>query len=343
MTQVFFSPYRLKSAYWLIASGPDAVLLSDIGGTTLYHNAELFGVKLTTPWVDAWNAMVDQHRTALLAASMQIALISAEELPTMQEIELSLRSGAEIVQVAENLWLAEALEEKRLTCSMQQVVDAAQQIVGYEAFARIIAADGTVIDGGKIMAASRALHMEYQVDRTMHKEAIGHFADAGLPGIIFINFLTGFIHRPEVYLDGLNQAVEKQQLSPESVVLDIPLPAYAENKTKLESIVTYCRTRGFLTALDDITSSHGLEEMLQLLKPAYVKLDARLARGDPAGQHVLQIVHLSHASGALVLAEGVETEADYLAYQAVGVDRFQGYYFGMPVPCCSAASTPRCA
>ena len=42
------------------------------------------------------------------------------------------------------------------------------------------------------------------------------------------------------------------------------------------------------------------------------------------------IARSRHATGALLLAEGVETEAEMLALQKCGAHLFQGYYFGRP-------------
>ena len=39
---------------------------------------------------------------------------------------------------------------------------------------------------------------------------------------------------------------------------------------------------------------------------------------------------LAHASGATVLAEGVENQAMYDTCFAAGVDMFQGYFIGKP-------------
>jgi EAL domain-containing protein (putative c-di-GMP-specific phosphodiesterase class I) len=37
-------------------------------------------------------------------------------------------------------------------------------------------------------------------------------------------------------------------------------------------------------------------------------------------------------NGQMVLAEGVETEDEVMLMESLGVDLFQGYYFGKPKP-----------
>ena len=78
------------------------------------------------------------------------------------------------------------------------------------------------------MQAAHALRIEYQLDRLLHKQAIETFVDSDLEGYIFINFLTGFHPSPEVYLDGLSQAVNRTHVRSSAVVLDVPLSDYSE-------------------------------------------------------------------------------------------------------------------
>lgn len=67
----------------------------------------------------------------------------------------------------------------------------------------------------------------------MHKVAIETYATCELEGTLFINFLTGFIHRPEVYLDGLSLSVAAHGITPRSVALDIPVADYARDQLLL--------------------------------------------------------------------------------------------------------------
>ncbi len=332
--RTFFSPYTRNAPYWIILEGSQAAAFP--GAQSLHRHPELFGKPVGVSWATEWNRLAAEFFPTPTDRSLRAAIIASETLPEWQEIELSLRPATEIDAVARNLWLAQYLDESRLLCFMQRVIDRRGKQVGHEAFARMEAPDGSVVGGGAIMQAAQVLHMEYQVDRLMHKQAIQCFVEGDLEGHLFINFLTGFIHRPEVYLDGLSQAVERLHVLPRSVALDVPLVDYVKDIAKLKSIADYCRKRGFALALDDVMSTDGLAGLLHDIRPAFVKLDARLstAMEDPRRQGmVLEIIRLAHAAGATVLAEGVESEALHKAYLAAEVDMFQGYLFGAPERC----------
>ena len=328
----FFSIWAQDSNYWLVIEGPNAGSLD--GFTSLYHTPNLVGRKCEKNWHEAW----DKHSKQLnkqpgSGTGHRAAIIPADALPGLQEVTMALRPLKEIDGIATNLWLIESVNHGRLDCYMQRVMDRRGKQVGFEAFARMEAADGGVIGGGAIMQAAHALRVEYQLDRLLHKQAIECFVGSDLEGYIFINFLTGFIHRPEVYLDGLSQAVSRTHVRPGAVVLDVPLHDYAKDMPKLKSIAAYCRARGFALALDDVLSADGLAVLLADIRPAFVKLDGKFgAEMSPAKMQgvLLEIVRVCHANGVSVLAEGVETKEQHELYLAADVDMFQGYLFGAP-------------
>ena len=328
-----FSSYSLNFPYWIIFEGASLELMLQAGAKTLYQQPNLMGLQVTSKWVPAWNTIMQLLDPIPESMTVRAAVIPADNLPSLQEIELSLKPIAEIDTVAKHIWLLDYLSEGRLVCFMQPMMGRAREIIGYEAFARIDAPDGSLVNGGDIMRASRALHMEFQVDRVMHQQAVQSFMNHELQGVLFINFLTGFLHLPVIYLQGLSQAVENCRLPSRTIVLDVPLGDYGNNISKLRSIAQYCRRQGFSIALDDVSTIDGLANLLEEIKPAYVKLDSALGAivTTPDGQQLVkEIIKRAHLFGAMVVAESVETEAQFDSYLAADVDFFQGYLFGAP-------------
>lgn len=325
--------------YWIVISGDPAPgapwmrAAREAGLKPVTADPAQFGIMAPSDWVDTWQRVLGSLEASGQHETLKAAVIASETPPTHESIAFELRPLADIQHVANNLWLLDDLREDRLVCFMQKVIDRRGKNAGYEALVRIRAADGDFIGGGDIMRASYALKVEYHVDRRLHKQAIETYASCDLDGFIFINFLTGFIHRPEVYLEGLSQAVEQHGITPRSVVLDVPLADYVRDMSKLRSIADWCRLRGFSIALDDVSGTKDLEKLMLDVRPTFVKLDRHLGAGLIANKRlspVSEIVALCHAAGAMVLAEGVENAELYEAYMAVGADMFQGYFCGMP-------------
>jgi EAL domain-containing protein (putative c-di-GMP-specific phosphodiesterase class I) len=332
-SNVIFSSYSLNFPYWIIFEGAPLESMLKAGAQSLYQQPNLMGLQVSSQWTPQWNAIMQLLASTPESMVVRAAIIPADHLPSLQEIELSLKPIADIDTVANHIWLLDYLSDGRLVCFMQPVIGRSREIVGYEAFARIDAPDGSLISGGQIMQASRALQMEFQVDRVMHQQAVQSFMGYDLQGILFVNFLTGFLHLPEIYLEGLSQAVENSQLAARKLVLDVPLSNYGSNIPKLKSIAEYCRRKGFAMALDDVATIDGLAHLLEEVEPAYVKLDTALGSTvtTPEGQQAVKdIIKRAHVFGAVVVAESVETEAQFQAYLAADVDLFQGYLFGAP-------------
>ena len=155
-----------------------------------------------------------------------------------------------------------------------------------------------------------------------------------------MNFLPGFIQRPEVYLEGLSQTALRPRHYPQKPGAGF----YAQRRQPRRHasqvrVCDYCRSKGHAVALDDVESPLAAQAMVQDIRPDYVKLDIKLvlraSKGAAGGQDqeaIRNIVQHCHAQGAMVLAEGVETEESYAFLKSAEVDLFQGYLFSPPVP-----------
>jgi EAL domain-containing protein (putative c-di-GMP-specific phosphodiesterase class I) len=89
-------------------------------------------------------------------------------------------------------------------------------------------------------------------------------------------------------------------------------------------------------AVDDAGAGVANFQHLVELRPALVKIDAGLIRGVNADLSrqalIVGLVHFAAASGALVLAEGIETQAEEETVQRLGVTLGQGYRLARAAP-----------
>ncbi len=93
------------------------------------------------------------------------------------------------------------------------------------------------------------------------------------------------------------------------------------------------REQGWHFALDDVGADPSSLALLPLLQPDVIKLDLRLVQEQPSSE-VAAIMNAVNAererSGALILAEGIETEAHRATALALGATLGQGWLFGRP-------------
>jgi EAL domain-containing protein (putative c-di-GMP-specific phosphodiesterase class I) len=89
-------------------------------------------------------------------------------------------------------------------------------------------------------------------------------------------------------------------------------------------------------AVDDAGVGVANFQHLVELRPALVKIDRGLISGVNASVSrqavVVGLVHFAAVSGASVLAEGIETEAEQETVRRLGVTLGQGYHLGRPAP-----------
>lgn len=334
-------PYNTAPYYWLAVAGmpSSAIAELEMHGFHVQGGGDVFLTRVPCPWHDAWHVLemlID--RFAGLGASekkLRVAVIPEQEEPTSLTIEQNLKAVSDIRHIADSLWLGDALLADRVVCYLQPVQDRRGKVFGYESFARVQLEGEHVIGGGQIFAASKALKLEYRLDRYLHQKAVEAFVASGADNRLFINFQAGFIHRPEVYLEGLNQAVKKYSVPERNIVLDFTQSESQQNTAHLKAICQYCRQQGYSISLDDIMTAKNLEVLVPVVQPDFIKLDLELTRravSDEGRTLISQMVEVAHRDGITVIAEGIETQDIYHTLMQQEVDLFQGYYIGHPAP-----------
>lgn len=122
-------------------------------------------------------------------------------------------------------------------------------------------------------------------------------------------------------------------LDHERLVLEISERALLERAGDALEVVA---SLGFGLALDDVGTGRSAVADLVAAPLDYAKIDRSFVRGverDPRHRTVVDaLLRLARASGARVVAEGVETEAQREVLTAIGFDLLQGYGIGRPVP-----------
>lgn len=127
------------------------------------------------------------------------------------------------------------------------------------------------------------------------------------------------------------------------LLADVGLPIVVE-LTEQEAIVDYQAIRHAVDglgpnvrlAIDDIGEAFsGLRHLVEL-GPAFAKLDLALVRdidADPARQALVAALHhYMLQTGAHLIAEGVESDAERQMLQLLGIRLAQGFLFGRPAP-----------
>jgi EAL domain-containing protein (putative c-di-GMP-specific phosphodiesterase class I) len=117
------------------------------------------------------------------------------------------------------------------------------------------------------------------------------------------------------------------------VVVEITERALASDPAGILDAADRLREAGCVIALDDVGAEPASLAFLALLAPEVIKLDLGLLRTleDPATITVAGAVRArAEATGARVVAEGIETREDLTRALVLGADLGQGWYLGRP-------------
>jgi EAL domain-containing protein (putative c-di-GMP-specific phosphodiesterase class I) len=122
------------------------------------------------------------------------------------------------------------------------------------------------------------------------------------------------------------------QLPLNRIVLELSEHDPVDDYDALKAVLAPLRVRGMRLAIDDVGAGFSSLRHIVVTTPEVIKLDRSIVTGiadDPVlGVVTRSLVDRAHATGAQVVAEGVETAADADALAALGVDLGQGWHFG---------------
>jgi EAL domain-containing protein (putative c-di-GMP-specific phosphodiesterase class I) len=131
------------------------------------------------------------------------------------------------------------------------------------------------------------------------------------------------------------------------LIVEITEETLVHSDMQLLDAIEPLRARGARLAVDDMGAGYSGLRQITTVMPSYLKLDRSLVTGIDGDSDraalVGALVGYSQQVGCLLVAEGVETEAELQAVRELGVQLVQGFYLsrpGAPWPEISQAGVP---
>ncbi len=220
-----------------------------------------------------------------------------------------------------------------IAMAFQPIVDPGRRaIVAYEALVR--GPNGE--PAGSVL--SRVDHANrYAFDQACRVKAIETFARLGQGGAdsrLHINFMPNAVYEAETCIRATLAAARKHGLGIGRITFEATEGERVTSYDHLRGIINAYRRTGFGTAIDDFGSGYAGLGLLVEFQPDEIKIDMTLLRGidaDPVRRAVVAgIVTTARDLGITLIAEGVETAAEYAVLAGMGIDRYQGFLFARP-------------
>ncbi len=225
---------------------------------------------------------------------------------------------------------AQVQADPEYSFAFQPIVDAvAHKVVGWEALIR----------GGWDEPAWQVLNQIgperlHGFDQSARAKAVALAGRMGIEGTLHLNFLPrGLDANPKSVFNTI-EAAQKAGLTADRIVLEAPENELIEDRVRFAALMKDARGRGVRLAVDDFGATYASLTILDDLEPDQIKLDMRLIRSvDRPGprQAILRAIRRACYDLKIeVIAEGVETVAEYDFLAGQRVRLFQGYLFAKP-------------
>lgn len=235
--------------------------------------------------------------------------------------------------------MARLLETQAIISEFQPIFSVRQKcVVGMEALARGISPDGRMIQPEALFKMALAENLGAELEGVCRRTAIHGFA--GLHArpdelLLFLNLDLATTTRHETLPAELGALVRGANLLPRNIAVEF-LEARLEDVGRFGALAQELRRQGFLVVLDDVGAGHSNLNRIPLFRPHIIKVDRSLISGvrdDFYKQETLKsLVSLSRRIGALVVAEGIETEDEAISALELGADLLQGFFLSRPQP-----------
>lgn len=217
--------------------------------------------------------------------------------------------------------------------AFQPIVDAdTGAVYAYEALVRGVNGEGAGEVLSRVTPDNR-----YAFDQRCRVRAIESAVACGMVDTgarLSINFLPNAVYSPMACIQLTLKTSAATGFPLERLVFEFTEHERMEDTGHVRGIVDAYRRLGFATALDDFGAGHSGLGLLANMQPDIIKLDMDLIRAIdtslPRRMIVQSVVRLARNLGITLIAEGIETEAEYHTLRMLGIRYVQGYLIARP-------------
>ena len=278
--------------------------------------------------VEDGGALTDRARTALVDAKVA------------GRSRVAAAAGAPLTAADATGWtrwaalIPEILADRRIHSVYQPVVGLMSgRIAAYEALAR---PEGGApdMDVEGLFAAAQYRGLLRDLDWLCRRSAVAG-ARTLAPGLpLFVNVAVSALLDPLLDVEHMLLLLRWAGRSPADTVLEITEREAVRDLERFAEVLASYRAHGFRFAIDDVGEGHSTLQVLATAVPEFVKV-ARSLVAAPAesgrGAALQAVVAFAASSGAVVIAEGIETEAEARRVRDTGIALGQGTWLGPPV------------
>ena len=230
--------------------------------------------------------------------------------------------------------LQDILEKRDLSALFQPVIDlSGGTILGFEGLIRG-PADNPLHSPANLFGAAREHGLTFEIEMLCRQIVMESFAAQDLPGKLFLNVSPDVLTHPSFKNEQTLAYLKNLGIDPERVIIEVTENQPTFDFTGMRNALLYYRSKGFKIALDDLGEGFSSLRLWSELRPEFVKVDMHFVQGvntDPLKQQFLKSIQsIALSSGTQVIAEGIETAAEFRTVRDIGIAGGQGYFIARP-------------
>ncbi|PHO12607.1 GGDEF domain-containing protein [Malaciobacter marinus] len=175
----------------------------------------------------------------------------------------------------------------------------------------------------------------YKIDLILRKKAIEKFSHIKIEDLkLFYNLDNRLLYMPDYEKGNTNKILNELNIKENSICFEITENGSMQNKIMINKILTNYKNEGFNIAIDDFGTGISGLELLYLSEADYIKLDRffikDINKDSRKKLFCSSIVDMAHVMGIVVIAEGIETIAEYYTCKEINIDYIQGFLILKP-------------
>lgn len=246
------------------------------------------------------------------------------------------------VQHGDNEWLTQEnlrafldlYARRNLTAVFQPILDfRAHGYLGFEGLIRGPA--GTALHSPDILfKLAREAGLTTEFERMCREIVLEEFARQALPGRLFLNVSVSCLADPHFTDGSTRKLLDRCGLDTGQIVIELTENQHVTDFSALRDVLAGYRKLGYEFAVDDLGEGFSNLRIWAEVRPEYVKIDRHFISGitdDALKFQLVKAMHeISDTCGVHLIAEGIETAAEFATVRDLGIVLGQGFLIARP-------------
>ena len=235
--------------------------------------------------------------------------------------------------------LRRAVEKESWVMHYQPVVDLAdRRVVGAEALIRRLDGGGDIVPPGEFIPVAEELGLieaigEWVIDEVARQQRT--WLDEGLELEVSFNLSPRELWTPDL-AERLLSRLHDAGVEPSTLMAEITESTAMADPDRTQQVLNELHSRGMRLAIDDFGTGYSSLSRLKNMPVDVLKIDKEFVRNVDrdvrlAGM-VRAMIQVAQSLNMIPLAEGIETEDEFIFLRANGCRLAQGFWFAQPVP-----------